>query len=274
MRRMTSTWCTAFAAAGLAFLAARPALADNCLKDADCPGEQICEEGACVISQGAGQPAVKPPAKFAKASEPAPRGAVLMDFDPDSKSEHWTVETSGNERVCEMPCKLWVGPNSKLKLRLGADKVEDVQTLDVPDSIGYGEGEKVRATPLRARGAKGNLTLVGGSLLGAGIAVFVVGMVFYVKDCSTGIQLNGQPDYTKTETGDTRSTFCSQSNTNHPILGTIYVGLGAGVAVLGSGLLALGIWSRPEAKLDLSRMAWSGKGLTVGLTADGIGGTF
>jgi hypothetical protein len=234
--------------------------ADECLKDTECPSDQICENGLCMISNGPGTPSVRPPASYGKSSAEAPKGAVLVNFAPSDTANHWTVEESRNERVCDLPCSLWVGPSSGLKLRLQADRPEQVQVVQVPDSFAFSAGEKVRAVAMPAR--KGNIALLIAAIPFAigGAVMLGVGVGFATKNCTTNPSAAG----------------CDSANPGkHSSSGAILAGLG-GAFVLTGILLALMPGGNQPAKLDITRDTTAKRHTkpAVGLTGDGFALTF
>ncbi len=268
-------WSAGALAAALASAFAGTARAEECVKDADCPGDQICEGGSCAVSQGPDQPAkpAEPPApKYAKAGEPAPKGAVMARFESSSKDEDWRV-MAGGERVCSLPCKLWVPPKSGLKLWLSGAKAEDLKVVEVPDELGYGEGEKVRIEPLSPRGNEfaGGMIGLGGSL--GFLIPFVLGVIRVASKeedpadkhyCPDAGVSQGEPGY------DNADALCRMPKKTGVILTAVG---GGGLAVsIGLGVF-LSVWSRDVPKIDITRDR-AGGDARIWLTADGIAGAF
>ncbi len=235
-----------------------PEVTDECLKDFDCPSDQICEAGQCMISNGPGTPSVRPQASFAKPNEDAPKGAVLVSFTPSDTSQRWTVEAGHNERVCDLPCALWVAPMSGLKLRMQADRPELVQVLPVPDSLGFSAGDKVRAVAIPAHKGISPLVFAGIPLAIGGAALLGVGLGFATKNCFN----------------DPSASGCDSANPGkHSSTGAILAGLGGAFALTGL-LLVLMPGGNQAAKLDVTRSAKLAADPKIALTADGFAVTF
>ncbi len=268
----------------------------ECLKDADCPGEGICEDGSCVTSQGPTKPAPPKdvakaddaPKTYAKPEEAAPKGGVLVTFDPDGKDQHWALETASAEPVCQLPCKRWVGPTSGLRLRLQAETAEEQQLLALPDDFGFAAGDKLRAVAVPARKVSWPWVGSGIGIAALGVVLVGVGLPLALVDCksgsgtattgavSGGMTTGASQADTSVPAGCDPHNLDPQYKTNpglHTSTGFVLATSGAGSIVLGACLaLIAGVTWSP--RLTVRRESAKAGGPTLAITPDGLGGSF
>lgn len=272
--------------------------AEECLKDAECPGEQICEGHRCLISHGPDDPGVAPPKevakpdeapkRYAKPDEPPPKGAVMVTFDPAAKGQHWALETAADDPICELPCKRRVAPDSGLKLRLRAKTAEEQQLLAVPDAFGFAAGEKLRAVATPARDLSWPWVGTGIGIAAVGVVVLGVGLSLALVDCKTATPASGAVSggMVSGATGGAATSVpagCDPHNLdpqyvtnpgNHTATGLVLSSAGAASIVLGAcaALIAGVTWS-PVLRVR-SESAKAGAPPALAISPDGVAGAF
>jgi hypothetical protein len=116
------------------------------------------------------------PTRQAMEEKPPTPDSVKVNFKPESDDQRWSLMTSDNKLVCDLPCSRWVPPKSGYRLQLDADKKEDIVSVNVPDDLGYSAGRTVDGTVGKAHGVGLGLgfTLGGGTLVVLGGAMLAI----------------------------------------------------------------------------------------------------
>ncbi len=160
---------------------------------------------------------------------------MLVDFQPKSEDQRWRVETRDKQRVCELPCRLWVGSASGLELLLpGADAAHDLR-VSLPDDLGYSPGERLHAVANPRKLRSVGMVVAGSILLAAGAAGVGVCAKFARDEQGTAVFEN--------------------------IMGT-FSGIGALIGVI---MIPLGATTHAAVEITRDNAANSGSGFYAGL---------